>query len=227
MLALNFQPLDGSEDIAVQDFIQNKDILTTGTGAGAADTIQVWDGTKFEVYFYKPYKSKAPNKFTDGPAWVNTTSATEATKETIKRGSGIWFIHPGKDPIQLTVSGSVNATAKTHDLMAGYNMISSAFPVDMKLNNGPIDWVAAGAVAGTGAGAADTIQVWNGEDFDIYFYKPYKSKAPNKFTDGPAWVSTTAATEATKASIPAGRGFWYIRPGTEGGSFIENSPLAK
>lgn len=97
MLALNFQPLDGSEDIAVQDFIQNKDVLTTGAGEGAADTIQVWDGTKFNVYFYKPYKSKAPNKFTDGPAWVSTTAATEATKASIPAGRGFWYIRPGTE----------------------------------------------------------------------------------------------------------------------------------
>ena len=29
MIAFNFQPLDGSEDISIQDFVQNKEALMT------------------------------------------------------------------------------------------------------------------------------------------------------------------------------------------------------
>ena len=228
MISFNFQPLDGSEDISIQDFVNNKGDLVAGTGAGTSDQIQVWDGTKFTVYFYKAYKATNPNKFTLGPAWVSTTAATTPTTDTVKRGSGVWFARPTTATAgAITVSGAINAASKTHDIAAGFNMISSAFPVDMALNNGPIDWVTCGAVAGTGAGTSDQIQVWDGSKFSVYFYKAYKATNPNKFTLGPAWVSTTAATTPTTDTIPAGKGFWYTRPSTSAaGTLIQTSPLA-
>ena len=228
MIAFNFQPLDGTENISIQDFVQNKDVLVAGTGAGTSDQIQVWDGSKFSVYFYKAYKASNPGKFTYGPAWVSTTAASTPTTDTITRGSGVWFARPTTSEAgSITVSGSINATAKTHDIAAGFNMISSAFPTDMALNNGPIDWVTCGAVAGTGAGTSDQIQVWDGSKFSVYFYKAYKASNPGKFTYGPAWVSTTAASTPTTDTIPAGKGFWFARPSTsEAGTLIETSPLA-
>ena len=228
MIAFNFQPLDGTENVSIQDFVCNKDALVAGTAAGNSDQIQVWDGSKFSVYFYKAKKTTNPGKFTAGPAWVSTTAATTPTTDTVKRGSGVWFSRPSEASAgSITVSGAINAASKTHDIAAGFNMISSAFPADMALNNGTIDWVACGAVAGTAAGNSDQIQVWDGSKFSVYFYKAKKTTNPGKFTAGPAWVSTTAATTPTTDTIPAGKGFWYARPSdSTAGTLIETSPLA-
>lgn len=229
MIAFNFQPMDNDQDnISIQDFVQNKADLVAGTSAGTSDQIQVWDGTKFTVYFYRMYKSNNPNKFTLGPAWVASSSATAPTTDTIKRGSGVWFARPtDKDAGVITVSGAINSTSKTHDILAGFNMISSAFPCDFKFNGGAIDWEACGAVAGTSAGTSDQIQVWDGSKFTVYFYRQYKSNNPNKFTLGPAWVASSSATAPTTDTIPAGKGFWYARPSTSAaGTLVEQSPIA-
>ena len=229
MIAFNFQPMDNDKDeISIQDFVGNKTDLVAGTGAGTSDQIQVWDGSKFSVYFYRQYKSSNPNKFTLGPAWVSTDAATVPTTDTVKRGSGVWFARPSTATAgMITVSGAINVASKTHDILAGFNMISSAFPCDFKFNGGAIDWAACGAVAGTGAGTSAQIQVWDGEKFDVYFYRMYKSSNPNKFTLGPAWVSTDAATVPTTDTIPAGKGFWYARPSTSAaGTLVEKSPIA-
>ena len=228
MIAFNFQPLDGTENISIQDFVGNKDALVAGTGATSSDQIQVWDGTKFSIYFYRAKKTTNPNKFTLGPAWVNIDSLGTPTTDVVKRGSGVWFARPATaEAGSITVSGSINATAKTHDIAAGFNMISSAFPTDMALNNGPIDWVACGAVAGTGATSSDQIQVWDGSKFAIYFYRAKKTTNPNKFTAGPAWVNIDALGTPTTDTIPAGKGFWYARPSTSSaGTLVETSPLA-
>ena len=229
MIAFNFQPLDGSEDISIQDFVQNKTDLVAGTSAASSDQIQVWDGSKFSIYFYKAKKTSGAGKFTAGPAWVNQDAATTVTADTIKRGSGVWFARPTSASAgSITVSGAVNANSKTHDIAAGFNMISSAFPCDMKLNEGPIDWGACGAVAGTSAASSDQIQVWDGSKFSIYFYKAKKTSGAGKFTAGPAWVNQDAATTVTPDSIPAGKGFWYARPSTSAaGTLTETSPIAE
>ena len=229
MIAFNFQPMDGSEDIAIADFVQNKDGLIAGTNTGDSDQIQVWDGSAFTTYFYKAKKTTMPGKFTQGPAWVKNGATTTVTTDTIKRGSGVWFARPtDKAAGEITVSGAVNATAKTHDIGAGFNMISSAFPVEMKLNGGLIDWVESGAVAGTNTGDSDQIQVWDGSAFTTYFYKAKKTTMPGKFTQGPAWVKNGATTTVSEDTIPAGKGFWYARPtDKEAGTLIEKSPLEK
>ena len=229
MIAFNFQPMDNDKDeISIQDFVDNKADLVANTAPGTSDQIQVWDGTKFSTYFYRMYKSNNPGKFTLGPAWVSTDAATVPTTDTVKRGFGVWFARPTTSTAgTITVLGAVNAASKTHDILAGFNMISSAFPCDFKLNEGPIDWAACGAVANTAPGTSDQIQVWDGAKFTTYFYRMYKSNNPGKFTLGPAWVSTDAATAPTTDTIPAGKGFWYARPSTSAaGTLVEKSPLA-
>ena len=106
-------------------------------------------------------------------------------------------------------------------------MISSAFPIDMAFNNGPIDWVACGAVAGNDAGTSDQIQVWDGSKFTSYFYRANKTTTP-KWTKGPGWVKVGAIANLTEDSIPAGKGFWYARPSSSSeGTLIQSSPLAE
>ncbi len=228
MIAFNFQPLDGTENVSIQDFVSNKDALIAGAAATSADQIQVWDGSKFSVYFYRAYKANNPNKFTLGPAWVRSDAAGTPTTDTVPRGSGVWFARPDSASAgSITVSGAINAASKTHSIAAGFNMISSAFPVAMALNNGPIDWETCGAVAGAAATSADQIQIWDGSKFSVYFYRAYKATNPNKFTAGPAWVSSAAASTPTTDTIPAGKGFWYARPSTaSAGTLVETSPLA-
>ena len=229
MIAFNFQPVEGGEDISIQDFVQNKGDLVAGATVNTSDQIQVWDGTQFDIYYYKAKKTSGAGKFTDGPAWVKSTASTTVTPDTIKRGAGVWFARPtDKAAGVITVSGSVNAAEKTHDILAGFNMISSAFPCDMLLNNGPIDWATCGAVAGATVNTSDQIQLWNGSQFDIYYYKAKKTSGAGKFTDGPAWVKSTASTTVSPDAIPAGKGFWYARPSDkEAGTLVEKSPLTK
>ena len=228
MIALNFQPVDGTEEIAISDLVGDKSMLVAGNGAASSDQIQVWDGEKFTAYFYRAKKTTNP-KFTAGPAWVNANSSGTVTKDKIKRGAGVWFARPATAPEKatLTLSGSVSAEPYTHAINPGFNMISSAFPVDMALNNGPIDWVKCGAVAGNGAASSDQIQVWDGEKFTAYFYRAKKTTNP-KLTAGPAWVNANSSGTVTTDVIPAGKGFWYARPdGKDAGTLEQVSPIAK
>jgi hypothetical protein len=228
MIAFNFQPVTGSgaEAFYITNFVGNTSALIAGSGATSSDQIQVWDPATaaFSVYFYRA-KS---NRFPAGPAWVKTTAGSTVTADTIPTGAGVWFARPDTAPAtaNLTVSGEVGASAHTHTIASGFNMISSAFPVDMALNGGAIDWAACGAVAGSGATSSDQIQVWDAttQTFTVYFYRA-KS---NRFPAGPAWVNTTAGSTATTDTIPAGKGFWYARPSTSAaGTLTETSPIAQ
>ena len=229
--------MDGTEKIAIQDFVQDKSQLIAGNTAGLSDRIQVWDGTKFTTYFYRAKKTTNP-KFLKGPCWVKSTESGAETSDTIPHGAGIWFARPASAPAQaqITISGSVSALPFTHEVNPGFNMIASAFPVDMPLNTMkvgdvtqtcPIDWAACGAVAGNTAGLSDRIQVWDGSKFTTYFYRAKKTTNP-KFTIGPCWVNNNNAGVKTPDIIPAGKGFWYARPsGKDAGTLIQTSPIAQ
>ena len=229
MIAFNFQPMDNDQDnISIQDFVQNKADLVAGLDPATADQIQVWDGAKFTTYFYRA-NSQRP-LFTLGPCWVKNTTAEIGTPTTgtIPRGAGVWFARPTTASAGvITVSGAINAASKTHNILAGFNMISSAFPCDFKFNDGPIDWESCGAIAGLDPATADQIQVWDGQKFTTYFYRA-NSQRP-LFTLGPCWVKNTTQEigKPTTETIPAGKGFWYARPtGKAAGTLIEKSPLA-
>ena len=93
MIALNFQPVDGTQEISIQDLIQNKDALVAGNTTAVSDQIQVWDGSKFDVYFYRAKKTTNP-KFTAGPAWVKTTAQSTVSPDIIPSGKGFWYARP-------------------------------------------------------------------------------------------------------------------------------------
>ena len=226
MIALNFQPLNGTEEIAISNLVTDTSALVAGNAAASADQIQVWDGSKFDVYFYRANKTTTP-KWTKGPGWVKSSDSANLTGDTIARGQGVWFARPATaEAGTITVSGAVNAAPKTHDISAGFNMISSAFPTDLVLNGGTINWAECGAVAGNAAASADQIQVWDGEKFDVYFYRANKTTTP-KWTKGPGWVKSSDSANLTTDTIPAGKGFWYARPSSSAaGTLVETSPLA-
>ena len=94
MIAFNFEPVDGSKSFAITNFISNTEDLIAGTAAGNSDQIQVWDGTKFDVYFYRAYKATNPNKFTLGPAWVKVGNIGSKTADKIPAGKGFWYARP-------------------------------------------------------------------------------------------------------------------------------------
>ena len=93
MIAFNFQPLEG-EGVSIQDFVANKEDLVAGTNTADSDKIQVWDGTKFTVYFYRAYKATNPGKFLLGPAWVKVGAIGTPTADTIPAGKGFWYARP-------------------------------------------------------------------------------------------------------------------------------------
>ena len=113
MIAFNFQPIDGTENISIQSFVGNKSDLVSGTAQANSDQIQVWDGSKFDIYFYRQYKSTNPNKFTLGPAWVKVGAIGTVTTDTIPAGKGFWYARPSTSPAGTLVETSPIAPAAT------------------------------------------------------------------------------------------------------------------
>jgi len=220
MLSANFAAVSNTPtSVSMQNLFATNG-LYAGQTSGTADQIQIWDGSKFVIYYYQAYKSTVPNKFLAGPAWVKTPGT--ATTDFVPSGTGFWFNRPTSSALtsSVTVAGQVvSAATNVFALQQGFNMIGSSYPVAFPLNNGPFNWT--NATAGQTSGTADQIQVWDGSKFTIYYYQMYKSTVPNKFLAGPAWVKTPGT--ATTDSIPAGTGFWYNKYGT-GTNIVQTGP---
>lgn len=218
---------NGSVDI--QDLIQNKEALVAGNAAASSDQIQIWDGTKFTVYYYRAYKSNNPGKFTLGPCWVDGNNASVKAAVPVTRGMGVWFARPKSSAAgEITLTGSVGKETKNLQINPGFNMIGSAFPCDVSVNEDscPIDWATC-AIAGNAAASSDQIQIWDGSKFTVYYYRAYKSNNPGKFTLGPCWVDGNNASVKADLTIKSGTGFWYARPDSkEAGVLPQVSPIA-
>jgi uncharacterized protein YfaP (DUF2135 family) len=227
-ISLNFDAVGGG-GINIQDLITTNNLIA-GNSAGASDQIQVWDGSRFTVYFYRAYKATNPGRFTIGPCWVDGNNASVKATTSITNGVGVWFARPDTAPATATIKmmGEVGATAKNLQINPGFNMIGLAFPVDIEVNSDscPIDWTTC-AVAGNSAGASDQIQVWDGSRFNVYFYRAYKATNPGRFTIGPCWVDGNNASVKADLTLHAGEGFWYARPSDqEAGALVQESPIA-
>ncbi len=74
--------------------IKWSECAVAGTDALSADQIQIWDGSAFTTYIYQKYKSNNPNKFTDGPGWVNLSKKGTKANVKIDAGTGVWYARP-------------------------------------------------------------------------------------------------------------------------------------
>ena len=93
LISLNFEPMSG-ESVDIQDLVADKENLVAGNASTTSDQIQIWDGSKFEVYFYRAYKANNPGRFTIGPCWVNANAASAKASLSIPAGAGFWYARP-------------------------------------------------------------------------------------------------------------------------------------
>ena len=229
MIGLNWETV-GAAEMAINDLF-GKDQLVAGANVNAADQIQVWNGTEFEVYFFKAKKTSGAGKFTYENSWVKSSAATVPTTDTIPAGTGFWFKRYGDTNRTLVLNGGVKGVTNEKAITSTYTMMGSAFPCDVILNGTDtnpslFDWKNC-SCAGANVNAADQIQVWNGTEFEVYFFKAKKTSGAGKFTYENSWVKSSAATVPTTDTIPAGKGFWYKRYGETTTKLVENSPIAK
>ena len=70
---------------------------TAGQTFAEADQIQIWNGSSFDIYWYRANKtSGAPSqKFTLGPAWVYSKDDQVVWPGKIPAGQAIWYVKPG------------------------------------------------------------------------------------------------------------------------------------
>ena len=188
--------------IAINDmFTEDTTEATAGTSASNADSIQVWNGTGYTTYYLRS-DSK-------GNHW-RKVGERNATTDSIPEGEGAFYQNVGSSPVTLTVSGEVAAEDSTFTIVPGYNLMANPFPAECSFDN----FVVEGAIAGTSASNADSIQVWNGTGYTTYYLR--------SDSKGNHWRKVGERAKTTDTIAPY-TGFFYQCLATSG-SFTVTIP---
>jgi hypothetical protein len=224
MLAVNFKDVSNTDGILLNDlFMGTGDEatcpFTAGSGAGNADNIQIFDADtqKYSLY-YLFYTTKTTAAMQARHLRWNAGSAADTTTR-IKNGDSMWFLSRSDKDVQLTTSGEVElASVKNVEIKKGWNMIGSFFPDGWKINDDasgytPEFWGSCGAVAGSGSGNADNIQVFDAgtQKYSLY-YLFYTTKTTAAMQARHLRWNTGSAA-ASGSIITPGQRLWYLHRG--------------
>ena len=224
---MNFQGVDGNA-MSIQDAVPPNANMTQGSGATAADQIQIMDadGNYVAYYLSNGKAGKASYPETTGK-WVVTSNTKVPADVKIQTGTAFWFVSKtgAVQPYTITVAGSVLMSSNDPKVLTqAYSLIGNPYPCDIPLNGG-IE--AVNGTQGAGATVADQIQIMGDDGNYVAYYlsngKAGKASYPE--TEG-KWVLSSNTKVPTDAVLPAGKGAWFVRK-NEATSLNFVSPLAK
>jgi hypothetical protein len=144
--------------------------------------------------------------------WVDSGTAIAAG--VVPPETGFFFVR-NAGAIEVTMLGEVVApNASALDLVAGFNLVANPYTSAWNVNDGTVDWIAAGALAATGAGSADNIVFWDnsGTKYDTYFLHNGVGKG-NAAKLG-KWVDSSVAI-VDPLTVGINQGFFYVRNGAD------------
>ena len=246
-------PFDNTADpegLSIQDLVPDplNNGWTGGSSANNADAIQFWANGKYVTLHLFNTTATTSAALARKGKWINpgasmlpdaswgTGSQPSALK--LKPGMSFWIRRaPGTETEAktLTLSGQVvtSSANATHTVVEGYNLFTSGYTGGFPLNNGYIDWMQLGAVGGSSANNADSIQFWaNGKYVTLYLFNSTATTTAALARKG-KWINPgasmlpdaswgTGSQPSTKVVQP-GEGFWYRHRGS-GFSFTETKP---
>ena len=212
--------------------------VTSPNSAGAAYQLQYWDPEDPNKYV-KLFLSTSTSGDRYGKwclaaaprdtSWGSGKNAISSKKLT--SGMGLWLIRPdGQYATEKTVTLSgqvvIAQSGRSYTVRGdgGYTMISGGFTTDFDLNGIGYDWLGNGFIGVTSpnsAGAADQIQYWNPSTETANKYVKLFLSTSTSGGRNNKWCLAAAPTDTSWGSsknaicnkaIPAGRGFWLIRP---------------
>ena len=202
-LAIQFENVAGGE-IAI------KDLLTVATPAGGnslgtgSDQIWLWDTEESEwvKYFHRIYRDV-------DYGWCEEGKKDE-TNATVSSGATVFFYRGGSATTSITLAGAVKAATgeSTVTLAKGqFAFMAYPWPIALTINDFTKYQTtpAGGNSLGTGS---DQIWLWDTEESEWvkYFHRIYRDVDYGWCEEG--------KKDATSATIPAGKGFFFYRGGS-------------
>ncbi|MCR5414065.1 MAG: hypothetical protein K6F50_04980 [Kiritimatiellae bacterium] len=188
-----------------------------GSGASDADTLLMWDPTKFggaggyTTFYY--YDDGSEAGWCD-PATDDYVEKSDTYKNGFPAGSAFWFNAIDTATKTITFSGAIEDADYVEAPLANgkqLSMIANAYPVALKLNDST-NVAFTGLKGGSGASDSDTLLMWDSSKFGgaggyttFYYYDDGSEKGwCDPATDD--WVENS---DAYKNGLPAGMGLWF------------------
>jgi hypothetical protein len=221
------QCLGGGASGMLKDLVATTGLTSHASDPASADQLIVLTTNGADrVYYYYWLKSTGgwtPSKtykVVDGTEVVFTPPAASAFP--IARGLGFWIKRTGS-AADVYLKGQVATANQATVITNGLNLVGYAYSEGLTLNDPLVSW--AGANGGSGnTVTSDKIMVVNDNGtFSEYFYFVKPAAWPNELrgVDYSAlsgkWINNNYT--AASVTIPAGKGFWYLRRGTAGFTF--------
>ena len=197
------------------------DITLTGMTAGESsddgDLIQFWvpETSGYEAYYLYEGDEDYPY------GWYNTTTDESFDTDYPNGkpvGTAFWYIargtFNGSTGTQQTAGAVESDATVTYTLTKGnYNLVASAYPISLKLNNA----ILSGMTAGESSDDGDLIQFWLPETSGYEAYYLYEGDEDYPY----GWYNTTT-DESFDTDYPNGKpvgtAFWYIARGAFDGT---------
>lgn len=171
--------------------------------AGMADQISIYNGKGYDVFYYSDAEA--------GTGWRRVGKGDQdQAGYVIYPDDGLLIRRHDETPLNAIVTGIVKAGRTTIPVHLGTNLIGNVYPsavtlADSRLYTGS---PATGVRSGN-AKSADKVLIYNGTDFDTYYYQAN--------TLGRGWrKSGDPHTDAGATEIPAGGAFMLKRGGRIG-----------
>lgn len=219
ILAVPFQACLGNGDSGYLSDLVSTNGLTASDSAGTADQLVVLvddSGPKYNYYWLQAGVGwtavTTSQLMPDGSSVARTPPAASAFE--IDNGLGFWLKRVAGSGSTAFVSGQVPTGKQATTILPGLNLIGTDRTESYNLND--LDWT--GATGANLSTAADQIRIVNANGSETtYFY----------FVDSASWGGSYTALSgkwltqgfSSNITIPAGRGFWYLRRGGTGFTF--------
>ena len=130
----------------------------TGADAGVADTVQLWNGSAWDVYFH------------DGASWKKSGAAGDWNSAVILPGRGMFITRRANTPVDLTFLGTVLSNTGLNDVPGpGTTFPGSRFPLTITLKTFGLHLLA-GWQGNADPAVADGVLIWNGTTWSRFYH---------------------------------------------------------
>ena len=218
--------------MSINDAIPYAEGMVKGNAAANADQIQIQDGNGgYKTYYMSNGKDAKGGSVTglEGK-WANI-GTTKAATDVSPAGTAFWYCRTmwkDTDPeLTLTVAGAVSMLASSDkEINETWVHIANPYPTDLPLNDG-IPYVE-GMTKGNAAANADQIQIQDGNGgYKTYYMSNGKDAKGGSVTGLEGKWANIGTTKAATDVIPAGKGAWFCRKGSEAITLTIANPIAE
>ena len=229
IVGINFLGTDGNA-MSLNDAVPYVTGMTQGNAAATADNIQIQTSTGGYTVYYMSNGKNAKGQTVTGleGKWAKAGTTT-ATTDTVAAGQAFWYVRQnytdGDPALTLTVAGQVCTLASSaKDINIQYTHIANPYPTDLPLNDG-IPYVT-GMTQGNAAATADNIQIQTSTGgYTVYYMSNGKNAKGQTVANLEGKWAKAGTTTATTDSIPAGKGAWFCRKGSENFQITVSRPF--